>query len=391
MSEKILKILSKGNEFDLDGDPDPNPSGFPLNKFSDVGVQDVSCGGRKMPMAKLLYTNVCDRNCTYCAFRKDRDVERASWTPDKLARTVNDMGRAGLINGMFLSSGLAGNPIAMMSRILETAQILRRNGYSQYMHLKILPGAETAQIEEALRLANRVSVNLEAPTVATLGKIAPEKVLVEELANRLEMASIIKKRRRMKASLVTQFVVGPGGESDSILLKAAGRLSHSYGLSRIYFSGFRPVSGTPLEELPRTESIRIARLYQAEWLMRVYGFDFEDMPIESDGSLPRDKDPKIAWAEAHPEKFPLEINTSDYEHLLRIPGIGPTGARRILKVRRENNISHIEQLHKLHILTERAAPYILLNGKRPQYMHRNLIQLALPFWRADSLSALPSP
>jgi len=275
--------------------------------------------------------------------------------------------------------------------MLETVHILRKNGFSQYIHLKILPGAEIAQIEEALRLANRVSVNLEAPTVATLGRIAPEKALVEELSTRLEKASEIKFFRRMRASITTQFVVGPGGESDSVLLKAAGRLSRSYGLSRIYFSGFRPIAGTPLEESPKTENIRISRLYQAEWLMRIYGFSFEEVQLEEDGSLPRDKDPKTAWAEAHPEKFPIEINTSDFEHLLRIPGIGPTGARRIIQTRRQNGIYRIEQLKKLHVLTERAAPYILLNGKRPEYLHKTIIQLALPFSRADSLSALPLP
>ncbi len=391
MSDKVLKILSKGNEFDLDGDPDPDFSNAQPSRFSEVGIKEVSCGGKKTPLANLLYTNVCDRNCKYCAFRKDRDIERASWTPDSLARTVSNMGRAELINGMMLSSGLAGNPTAIMSRMLETVHILRKNGFSQYIHLKILPGAEIAQIEEALRLANRVSVNLEAPTVATLGRIAPEKALVEELSTRLEKASEIKFFRRMRASITTQFVVGPGGESDSVLLKAAGRLSRSYGLSRIYFSGFRPIAGTPLEESPKTENIRISRLYQAEWLMRIYGFSFEEVQLEEDGSLPRDKDPKTAWAEAHPEKFPIEINTSDFEHLLRIPGIGPTGARRIIQTRRQNGIYRIEQLKKLHVLTERAAPYILLNGKRPEYLHKTIIQLALPFSRADSLSALPLP
>ena len=361
--EKNLKILGGDNSFELDGDAGCDEKER-FNRFSKIGVRDVSFAGRSVPLAKQLLTNSCDNNCAYCAFGRERDIPRATWKPEKLAVTIDEMTRSGLINGLLLSSGLAGNSVGMMSKMLDTATILRRKGYRNYIHLKILPGAEDAQVEAAMQIADRASINLEAPTVKALAKIAPEKTLPQDLVSRLRKAADYRRSRPwLKTSLSTQFVVGPGGESDGDLLTAASRLAKGFGLARVYFSGFSPLAGTPLEHHPRCEKLRVARLYQAEWLLRVYGFEIDEMPLDDNGRLPDIDNPKQAWAQKHPEFFPIEINSADYKHLIRVPGIGPTGARRIITLRMQERIHRIEQLSKLRVRSGQAAPYILLSGK----------------------------
>ncbi|MBL6966343.1 MAG: radical SAM protein [Anaerolineales bacterium] len=330
--------------------------------------------GRKIKLLKTLLTSVCERDCYYCPFRSGRDFRRATFKPDEFAKIFMYMHNAGLVEGVFLSSGVVNGGVYTQDQLLATAEILRHNyAYRGYLHLKMMPGAQHAQVEQAMLLADRVSVNLEAPNTERLQKLAPHKQFVEELLNPLRWAEEIRTTKTPhKAwkgtwpSTVTQFVVGGADESDIELLSTTEYLHHQMGLARAYFSAFNPVSDTPLENKLPTPQKRQNRLYQASFLIRDYGFNLEEMPFEGNGNLPLEVDPKTAWAQQS-LKNPVEINTAPREMLLRIPGIGPKSVAIILKTRRESKLRDLSQLTKLGIRAKSAAPFILLDGAQPAY------------------------
>lgn len=329
--------------------------------------------GRRMPLLKTLLTSACERNCYYCALRAGRDFRRQTFKPDELAETSVKLWRAGVVQGLFLSSGIIGGGVRAQDRLLDTAEVLRNKlGYRGYLHLKIMPGAERDQVLRAMQLADRVSVNLEAPSDQRLATLAPQKVFMDELLTRLRWVEEIRHERPPQQgwkgrwpSSSTQFVVGAAGENDLELLQTTAFLYQKMRLARVYFSGFRPVENTPLEGLPPADPWREHRLYQASFLLRDYGFQFEELPFEPNGNLPLQVDPKIAWARDSLSQSPIEVNRAELPELLRIPGVGPRGARSILAARRQNRLRRLEDLRALGVLAERAAPYILLNGKRP--------------------------
>jgi predicted DNA-binding helix-hairpin-helix protein len=356
-----LQILGQGNDHEMDGTPTPGRRVTP----SRYGIFEAKSPNGKVPVMRTLMTSSCASRCRYCTFGLDVDFRRATWRREELAKTVDELWRADLAKGLFLTSGLAGNAVRMMDRMLDTVRILRRDyAYAGYVHLKILPGAEDAQVEESVRLADRVSLNLEAPTEEALLRIAPDKSLREDLALRLAAVKRLAERGvRPRSGLVTQFVVGPGGETDRKLLTAAQKLYAGYGLKRAYYSAFTPVLGTPMENVAPESPTREARLYQADWLLRFYGFDIRELPIDDAGALPRDRDPKTAWALANPHLWPVEINTVDRELLLRVPGIGPESAKRILHVRRLTTLRSPMDLERLHIRPKRVQNFVLFDGR----------------------------
>lgn len=329
--------------------------------------------GRRVPMLKSLLTSACERNCYYCPFRAGRDFRRQTFKPEEFAQTFYRLYQKGIVKGLFLSSGIAGGGIRTQDKLIATAEILRNKiGFKDYIHLKLMPGAEKAQVERAMQLADRVSVNLEGPSDKYLARLAPQKVFVEELLQPLRWVEEIRHNQPGYAgwnghwpSSVTQFVVGAAGESDVDLLRATDFLHKKLRLSRVYFSGFSPVYDTPLENLPATDPWREHRLYQASFLLRDYGFSFEELPFTGAGALPLETDPKLAWARANLTHAPIEINRADREHLLRIPGIGLRGAQAILTARRQNRLRTLEDLKALGILSTRTAPFVLLDGRRP--------------------------
>ncbi len=326
--------------------------------------------GRPIKLLKTLLTSACERDCYYCPFRAGRDARRATFRPAEFARLFMDLQQRGLAEGIFLSSGIAGGGIQTQDRLIETAEILRlKLGFRGYLHLKIMPGAERAQVERAMQLANRVSINLEAPNDARLASLAPHKQFTAELLQRLKWMDEIRRRASSTRppSLVTQFVAGAAGESDLELLSMTAYLYHRLGLKRVYYSPFHPVPGTPLENHPPTPLSRAQRLYQASFLLRDYGFEVEELPFEAGGFLPLESDPKLAWARQNLLAAPLEINRAERAQLLRVPGIGPKGAEAILKARRLSTLRDPSALRRLGIVVERAAPYILLDGKRAPY------------------------
>jgi predicted DNA-binding helix-hairpin-helix protein len=226
-----------------------------------------------------------------------------------------------------------------------------------------------AHVEHAVRLATRVSVNLEAPTPEHLRRIAPDKTFGDLATPLLWARDFINGSGGALATggMTTQFVVGAAQESDRDLLHTAARLYRDIGLRRAYFSAFQPVDRTPLEDLPPTPPLREHRLYQADFLMRQYGFRFEDLVFGADGNLPVEADPKLVWARRHPERFPMEVNRASREDLLRVPGIGPRSAGQIAEHRRRGTFCTLKDLARVGVVTERAAPYVLLNGKRPAF------------------------
>jgi predicted DNA-binding helix-hairpin-helix protein len=247
-------------------------------------------------------------------------------------------------------------------------------GFRGYIHLKIMPGAERSQVERAMQLADRVSINLEAPNDNRLTTLAPHKQFTEELLRPLKWVEEIRRTQPAYKgwnghwpSSVTQFVAGGAGESDLELLTTTDYLYRQLGLRRAYFSPFSPIADTPLENQLPTPIIREHRLYQASFLLRDYGFDLEDLPFELDGRLPVQIDPKLAWAQKNLSEKPIEINQAERYSLMRIPGIGPKGAEAILRARRQVKIRDVTTLKKIGISAERAAPYLLLDGRRASY------------------------
>jgi predicted DNA-binding helix-hairpin-helix protein len=335
-------------------------------------------GGRKVPILKTVLTSACERNCYYCAFRAGRDMRRHTFKPEELASIYTNMYASGIVKGIFLSSGVAGGGIRTQDKLIAAAEVLRyKFNYQGYLHLKIMPGAEFAQVERTMQLADRVSVNLEGPTTEHLSRLAPQKMFLDELLKPLRWVEHIRANQpgikgwngRWPSS-TTQFVVGGVGESDLDLLRTSDYLYRNLRLQRAYFSGFKPVEDTPLEGQPAVNPWRTHRLYQASFLLRDYGFTYEDLPFASSGNLPLQEDPKLAWARENLSQAPLEVNRADLRQLMRIPGIGMRGARAIIAARQRHRLNNLDDLRVLGVWSERAAPFILLSGRRPAFQMR---------------------
>ncbi len=334
----------------------------------------VMPNGRSIALLKTMLSSVCERDCAYCAFRQGRDFRRATFTPDELAGLFIQFHQRRVAEGIFLSSGIVGGGPRVQDRIIATAELLRqRYGFRGYIHLKIMPGAEREQIAAAMRLADRVSVNLEAPNTERLAHLAPHKSFAEELMLRLRWIEEIRQGSPGRwPSSTTQFVVGGADESDVELLTTTEFLHRHAGLARAYFSRFSPVPDTPLEHHPPTPPLREHRLYQSSFLLRDYGFTVEELPFDAEGNLPQERDPKLAWARQHLTHAPVEVNSADRRTLLRVPGIGPKGVEKLLRERRRGRLHELADLGKLGVIAKRAAPFILLDGQRPAHQ--------LSFW-----------
>lgn len=333
-------------------------------------ITNVTAGSRKMPVLKAMSTTACERDCYYCPFRAGRSsMKRVKFTPDELASGFMALYRAGAVEGLFLSSGVIRGGVTTQDAILDTGAILRQKyAYRGYMHLKLMPGAERDQVREAMRLANRVSINLEAPNARRLERIAPGKRFEQELLTPLRWVDELRQDpdARLRASSTTEMVVGPAGETDLELLSVTDVLFRQLHLSRVYYSSFRPLVETPLADAPATDPLRELRLYQASFLLRDYGFELEELPFTGKGDLPLAVDPKRAWADDVLAHHPVEVNHATRAELLRVPGIGPLSADRIMKARAKGRLSDLSELRAIGVrAVQRVAPYILLDGRRP--------------------------
>lgn len=327
--------------------------------------------GRMEPRLKVLLSNACEKDCAYCANRCGRNFQRVSFRPQELARAFYQMWRAKLVTGLFLSSAVVGDWSLTMERMISAVEILRsKYHYRGYVHLKLMPGVDRATVERAAELADRVSINLEAPNPQRLTRLAGKKSFYDELLAPLRWVSEIRKRRGVDLvplGHTTQLVVGAADESDKEILSTAATLYKELGLARVFYSAFRPVEDTPLENHPATPPVRQHRLYQSDLLLRRYGFGVEELPFDERSNLPLATDPKTLTALRQPSRFPVEINTAPRGELLRVPGIGPRSADRILERRRDSAFRSLGDLSKVGTSSQRAAPFILFNGRRPPF------------------------
>ncbi len=338
-------------------------------------ISDVSTPKGKKPILKAMMTTACERNCNYCPFRAGRNqARRITFQPDEMAGVFNKMQQAGLVDGLFLSSGIIKGGVSTQDRLIDAAEILRSKFlYRGYIHLKIMPGAEYDQILRAMQLADRVSINLEGATPKRLEALAPAKDYWQELITRMRWIEDIRRQRRLSVSSATQFVVGVVGDTDLELLQVSETLYAQMGLRRAYYSAFSPVAGTPFEERAAVAPMRQFRLYQASFLLRDYGWSVEDLPFDASANLPLNIDPKLAWAQEHLLDAPLEVNRASRRELLQVPGIGPVTADAIVKERRRGRLSDITHLRAIGVRrVERVAPFVLLDGHRPPVQMRLL-------------------
>jgi predicted DNA-binding helix-hairpin-helix protein len=368
----------------LSGFMDLEPSGDLNTKLDQKQMNAVSItnaqlpNGKQISLLKTMITSVCEKNCNYCPFHSNRNYHRTTLTSEEMAKTFIALHRSGVVKGLFLSSGIAGGGIRSMDRLIDCADLLRNKyQFRGYLHLKILPGCEKAQVERIMELADRVSINLEAPNANYLRLLAPEKSFSNELIPPLQWVNQIRNERpitnyrnKKQPSLVTQFVVGAVKDSDIDVLKTTAQLHTDFKISRAYFSIFTPIPDTPFENHPPVPRSRKYRLYQASFLIRDYGFDITDLHFDNKGNLDTELDPKMYWANSHLQNNPIEINTAQKEELLRVPGIGQKAVQSILIHRRTIRFQSIQDLYKIGIKTTKPLPYIMLNGKRPIYQQK---------------------
>jgi len=337
-------------------------------------VYRAKAGGNPVPILKILLDNSCPYHCLYCGIRANSPRERCRLRPHELARGFIDMYRAGKVQGLFLSSGIARGVRETMNDMIDTALILREfYGYHGYIHLKILPGTPESLIHAAGRLADRLSLNLETPGAGFLQKVAPDKNWQQALKG-LRWMREAEIEEGFTAGITTQFVVGPAGETDRHLLGVSQTLYRKLGVHRAYYSAFRPFPRTPLASTAPESPVRQQRLYEADYLLRYYGFNCRELTFDQSGNLPQDSDPKQLWADAHPEFFPVDIMSAPRERLLRVPGIGLQTADRILDLRRKGGLGRGDCLAKTGILPGRSGRYLTVNGKPWQ---RDSIQVSL--------------
>jgi predicted DNA-binding helix-hairpin-helix protein len=339
-----------------------------------VGIRSLRVpGGGSTRLMRVMQTNACSLSCGYCPSFCGGKVRRVSLAPEEVAATFMEAHRAGHADALFLTSGVPGLPVRAMDRMLASVEILRRReGFTGYVHIKVLPGAEDEQVRRATRLASRVSINLEGPTDAVVRRLALEKNLSADLLPKLELAGRLSREARLDgrardaapAGTTTQFVVGAQGETDRQILDLVSRLEGGGLLHHAHFSAFQPVVGTPMQGLPPVPSARELRLYQAEHLLRQYGWACDELVFGPDGNLDLEQDPKTAWAVGHPAQFPVEALRAPRELLLRVPGVGPRAADRIVAARRRTVLRGREDLRRLGVDLARGAHFMSLRGRR---------------------------
>jgi predicted DNA-binding helix-hairpin-helix protein len=346
-----------------------------------LNIRDLRYGTGRARLLRILMTNACSYNCHYCPMRRDRSMPRTLLKPEELARIFAGALRRSWCDGLFVTTGIPGRPVKVMDDLITALELIRiRDRFAGYIHVKIVPGAEPAQVDRLTELASRVSVNLEGPSGVTLRRIAPEKNLDVTLAALERARSRIVARRREErdgrprdplrpggtAGMTMQFVVGATPDTDRTIVGRIAGLYAGGGMHHAQFSAFRPISDTPMEGVRATPVLREHRLYQADHLMRGYGFSADEVVFDEGGNLPLTTDPKAAWALAHPERFPVEVRSASQEELLRVPGFGPATARRIVEERTGTLIRGLGDLRKLGAITGRAAGFITIGGRRVQ-------------------------
>ena len=325
--------------------------------------------GGKSVLFKTLLSNVCAGDCGYCPLREQMDIRRCSLSPERLANIFLDYYNRKKVFGLFLSSAVPVSANAAMDRLNATAGILRKkHRFRGYIHLKIIPGASEAAIEEALSLATAVSLNIETPGEKKLAGLSNKKNYIQDIIEPMKLISRLTARgsRYSKVKQTTQFIVGAAGESDAEIVKYMGGLYDRLRMHRVYFSAYQKGLGDesiPGEqaklEKPTDMFTREHRLYQVDFLLRKYGFRESDIVFDRKGNLSLTLDPKEAWARSHPELFPVNMNCASDSELLRVPGLGPVTVKRILKRRKAGRIRSIEDMGRVGGRLQKAGKYLV--------------------------------
>jgi putative DNA modification/repair radical SAM protein len=333
--------------------------------------------GRCVSLLKILLTNFCVYDCQYCINRISSDVRRARFTPEEVINLTLDFYRRNYIEGLFLSSGIIRNPDYTMEQVVKVARTLRETHHFRgYIHLKTIPEASSELIAEAGRWADRISINVELPTAQDLEKLAPEKNLdrirttMGVIQERITQAKEERRENRKSppfspAGQSTQMIVGATPTADRQILEQASSLYREHHLRRVYYSAYSPIpdasKNLPLIAPPL---VREHRLYQADWLLRFYGFKVEELTTASAPDLPLGMDPKMAWALRHLEQFPVDLHTAPRETLLRVPGLGVRNVDRLIQLRRWHRVT-LQDLTRLHVPLKKIMPFITTIDYQP--------------------------
>jgi predicted DNA-binding helix-hairpin-helix protein len=368
-TQEKLEILSCDAQYDLACacSSDNNQSRKRSSDGKWVYPVTLPNGGQSV-LFKTLISNVCNNDCKYCPLREQMDVRRCSLKPEETAKVFLDYYNQRKVFGLFLSSGVIGTSDATMDRLNSIAGLLRKkHRFKGYIHLKIIPGASDAAIEESVSLASAVSLNIETPGEKNLAKLSKKKKYIEDIIEPIKLISRLTSRgsRYEKVRQTTQFIVGAAGEQDSEIVKYMSGLYDRLRMHRVYFSAYQRGLGDnsidgEKNELGKPTDIfmREHRLYQVDFLIRKYGFTGSDIIFERNGNLSLVTDPKEVWAKEHPEMFPIDINRASKTSLLKVPGLGPVTVNRIIKKRRMGKIRHIEQVGRIGLRLEKAKKYL---------------------------------
>lgn len=357
----------------------PSRDGKGLGAQTGMGIcHSFTPDGRCVSLLKLLLTNFCVYDCVYCVNRNSSNVRRARFTVDEVVGLTLDFYKRNYIDGLFLSSGIIQNPDHTMEDMVRVARSLRLDhGFRGYIHLKTIPNADQALIEQAGRFADRLSINVELPTETGLRRLAPQKDVgairrsMGGLRLRIDEARAERKAPRfVPAGQTTQMIVGADATPDSGIIAATATLYRSFGLRRVYYSAFSPIPDASAALPPAAPPlVREHRLYQADWLVRFYGFAAEEIVTGTDGMLDLERDPKTAWALAHRGRFPVDVNTAPREMLLRVPGLGVRNVDRLVALRRVRRV-RLEDLARLRVVLGRVTPFVVTADHRPHLLDR---------------------
>ena len=387
-----LNILSAAAKYDVScsssGSKRQAPTGG-LGSACSAGICHTwSSDGRCISLLKVLMSNACKYDCAYCVNRRSNDIPRATFTPKELINLTLEFYRRNYIEGLFLSSAVVGSPDRTMEMLIQVAKELRTvHKFGGYIHLKAIPGASRELLYQAGLYADRSSVNIEIPTDKALQYLAPEKnhASIMTPMNFLAEKKLEYKSERCRyspkflpAGQSTQMIVGAAGESDLQILTLSNGFYKQQQMKRVYFSGYVPINAD--KRLPALTTkpplLREHRLYQADWLMRFYKFGYDEVVDETHPNLDLELDPKAAWALRHPEFFPIDIQTADYEMLLRVPGIGVKSAQLIASGRRFSKI-RLEHLKKMGVVLKRAQ-YFIYHPDTPACLRRLYPEMVRP-------------
>lgn len=363
-----LEILADAAKYDAScassGSYRQTPRGG-IGNSNGVGIcHSYTPDGRCVSLLKVLLTNFCTYDCSYCVNRISSDTPRARFTPTELADLTISFYKRNYIEGLFLSSGIIQTPDYTMEQMIEVARLLReQHAFGGYIHLKAVPAASKELYQEAGRWADRLSANIELPLDSDLQSLAPAKqhVVIEKAMHQIQSGILAAKAgpRFAPAGQSTQMIVGATAASDAAILGKASQLYGTYGLRRVYYSAFSPIPhAMPTLPVERPPMLREHRLYQADWLLRFYGFRVEELTPPGQPGLSFDHDPKLDWALRHPEFFPVDVNRAAREQLLRVPGLGVRNVNRVLSIRRYRAI-RMDDLRRIKVSVAKVRFFVL--------------------------------